>query len=198
MAQIRRDGADRVTVGNVDDLEPLSRQGDRDFDAEFNRAVAAFNDRKTQHRASRDMWLAHHWPEEYDRCVVIGGRHVCRRCLLLYPIALLVAVVSLTGHPPWPDSLDLWLIWGLCVPATVDFVAEQIGFVRYSAARQMIVTLIMAPALGQGFSHELDDSWSWEFWGPVLVFCTLWFVSTAATRSRREDPASSSSDTDRG
>jgi hypothetical protein len=189
MAHLRPDQADRVTVGNVDDLEPLARRGDRDFDTEFKRAVAAFNVRETQHRASRDMWLAHHWHDEYDRCVVVGRRHVCRRCLILYPLALLVAAASLAGQPPWPETLDLWLIWGLCIPATVDFVAEQIGVVRYSATRQTIVTLLMAPALGQGFAHELDDSWSWEFWGPVLVFCTLWFVAATAFRTRGDDPA---------
>ncbi|HET6663331.1 MAG TPA: hypothetical protein VFG94_03700, partial [Acidimicrobiales bacterium] len=37
--------------------------------------------------------LSHHWPDEYDRCVTVGGRKVCRRCLVLYPTALVSAVV---------------------------------------------------------------------------------------------------------
>lgn len=170
-------------MSNTEDLEPLARRGGRDFDAEFDRAVAAFNAREAEYRASKGMWLAHHWPDDYDRCVVVGGRQVCRRCLLLYPLALAVAVASLAGLPPWPPSLDLWFIWGLCLPATVDFVAEQTGLIRYSARRQTIATVLLAPALGRGFAHELDDSWSWEFWGPVLVFCTLWFLSTLAGRA---------------
>lgn len=171
-------------MSNIEDLEPLARRGDRDFDAEFDRAVTAFNVREAEHRASKGMWLAHHWPDEYERCVVMAGRHVCRRCLILYPVALAVAIVSLAGLPPWPPTLDLWFIWALCLPATVDFVAEQMGLVGYSARRQTITTLLLAPALGRGFAHELEDSWSWEFWGPVLVFCTLWFASTLAGRSR--------------
>ena len=105
-------------MGNLEDLEPLARRGDRDFDEEFDRAVVAFRTREAEHRASRSIWLAHHWPDEYDRCVVLGGRHVCRRCLVLYPLALAVAIASLAGMPPWPEALDLWLIWGLCIPAS--------------------------------------------------------------------------------
>jgi hypothetical protein len=128
------------------------------------------------------MWLSHHWPDELDRCVVLGGRHVCRRCLVLYPLALAVAIASLVGLPPWPEALDLWFIWGLCIPATLEFMAEQIRVIDYSARRQTIATLMLAPALGRGMAHELDDSWSWEFWGPVLVFCAAWFIATLVGR----------------
>ena len=40
------------------------------------------------------MWLSHHWPSGYDRCTVIAGRHVCRRCLVLYPVALVAGVAA--------------------------------------------------------------------------------------------------------
>ena len=42
--------------------------------------------------ADTPMWLSHHWPSDYDRCAVVAGRHVCRRCLVLYPLALVAAV----------------------------------------------------------------------------------------------------------
>ena len=71
------------------------------------------------------------------------------------------------------------------MPATVDFVLEQLGVIRYSARRQVAVTLLLAPALGSGFAHELDDTWSWKFWGPVLVLSTIWFVAALAGRRRR-------------
>ena len=107
---------------------------------------------------------------------------MCRRCLVLYPLALAVAIASLVGLPPWPEALDLWFIWGLCIPATLEFMAEQIRVIDYSARRQTIATLMLAPALGRGMAHELDDSWSWEFWGPVLVFCAAWFIATLVGR----------------
>ena len=88
----------------------------------------------------------------------------------------------MAGAPPWPEALDLWLIWGLCIPATLEFMAEQLHIIEHSARRQTIATLMLAPAFGRGMAHELDDSWSWEFWGPVLVFCTVWFIAALVGR----------------
>ena len=177
MTHARPDSADEPDVGNVEDLEPLARRGEGDFNAEFDQAVTAFRSHEAEHRASRGMWLAHHWPDEYDRCVILGGRHICRRCLVLHPLALVVAIASLAGLPPWPEALDLWFIWGLCLPATLEFLAEQLRIIDHSARRQMIATVLLAPALGRGMAHELADRWSWEFWGPVLVFGTVWFIA---------------------
>ncbi len=183
-AHVSAASADLSDVDDVDDVQALGRSGERDFDAEFERTVAAIEERESEHRAAKGLWLSHHWPDEHDRCVVVRGRPVCRRCLTLYPVALLVAGLSLAGLAPWPERLDLWFIWGLCVPATIEFVAEQVGLIGYSARRQIVATLMLAPALGRGFAHELDQSWSWEFWGPVLVFCSVWFVATLLGRSR--------------
>jgi uncharacterized membrane protein len=155
-------------------------------DDRFDAALAEIEARHAEERAGKQMWLTHHWPDEYERCVVIGGRHVCRRCLVLYSSSFLVAALLLAGVSLWPERLELWLIWGLCIPASIDFVGEQLGLFRYSARRQLAVTLLLGPALGAGFAHELDDSWSWEFWGPVLVFCTLWFFAALTGRGRKK------------
>lgn len=135
-------------------------------------------------RARRDLWISHHWPDEYHRCATVGGRHVCRRCLVLYPIALAVMALALAGWQPWPASLDLWFIWGLCIPATLDFMAEKLFDVDYSARRQVMVTALVALALGRGLAYEIDDRWSWNFWGPVLVFGSTWFAA-ALYRAQR-------------
>lgn len=153
-------------------------------DDRFDAAVAEIDARRADDAARAELWLAHHWPDDYERCVEIRGRHVCRRCLALYGTSFAVAIVLLAGVPLWPESLDLWIIWGLCIPATVDFVGEQTGMIRYSARRQLITTMMLGPALGAGIAHELRDSWSWEFWGPVLVFCTLWFGAALEGRRR--------------
>jgi len=130
------------------------------------------------------MWRTHHHHDQYDRCVLIRGRHVCRRCTTLYPISLSVAALYLVGVVLWPVEYDLWLIWGLCLPGTADFVLEQIGVIKYSARRQVWVTALIALALGRGFAFELESRWSWEFWGPVLVFGTTWFVSAVIANLR--------------
>lgn len=155
----------------------------------FERKLAEITARDEAERARRALWRTHHHPKGYDRCVVIRGRHWCRRCLTLYPVAALFAALTLAGVAAWPEHLDLWFIWLPCIPATLDFVLEQTGVIRYSARRQFLTTLLFAPALGRGMGHELDDSWSWEFWGPILCFCTIWFIAAVIGHRRAADPA---------
>ncbi len=160
-----------------------------DFETRFAAAVAVIDERRAAeaaaHEAARSFWRTHHHPDQYDRCTVIAGRRVCRRCVALYPLAFLFAGLTLVGWSLWPERLDLWFIWLACLPATVDFVAEQLELWRYSARRQVITTLLLAPALGRGIGHELRDSWSWEMWGPVLCFCTIWFLAALEGHRRR-------------
>ena len=151
-----------------------------DEDARFEEKVAEINARAAEEAGRKAMWRAHHQPHDYERCVSIGGRHYCRRCLALYPVTALFAVLTLAGWSLWPESLDLWFIWLPCIPATVDFVAEQLQLLRYSARRQFLTTLLFAPALGRGIGHELQDSFAWELWGPLLCFCTIWFFAAIA------------------
>ena len=94
--------------------------------------------------------LSHHLPHEHDRCVVIGRRHVCRRCLVLYPVAFAVMFLTL-GSIGWPERLDPVLLLLLPVPVAMEYIAEQLGAVRYHARRQVLLTMIAAPALG---THE--------------------------------------------
>lgn len=165
----------------VTELPPEAEAQLRALIAEQN-ARRAEEDRAARER--RRLWLTHHWASEYDRCAVVGGRHVCRRCLTLYPIAIAVLIASLAGLPPWPERLDVWFIWLLCIPATADFLAEKLLGVAYSPRRQIAVTALVAVALGRGLAHEVDDRWSWLFWGPVLVFGGLWFVAAVVHAQR--------------
>ncbi|MGI9624769.1 MAG: hypothetical protein ACR2PK_18205 [Acidimicrobiales bacterium] len=125
----------------------------------------------------RRLWLSHHWADQYERCAIIGTQHVCRRCLTLYPLAIAVLVASLAGLQPWPATFDAWFIWLLCIPATLDFLAEKLANTPYSARRQVVVTAMVALALGRGLAYEIDNRWSWYFWGPVLVFGSIWFAA---------------------
>lgn len=160
-------------------------RGTADLDALFDQVAARARQREAEREAAAGLWLSHHHPQDYDRCMVVRGRRVCRRCLVLHPLAFSVALLTLAGGSLWPEALDPWLIWGLCIPATVDFAAEQFGLVRYSARRQVVVSALVALAYGRGLGIELDDRWQPLFWGPVLVFCTLWFVLALAGRAVR-------------
>lgn len=144
----------------------------------------------TTGRDPSPIWLAHHWPEHYgDRCVRIGRRHVCRRCLALYPLSLVVAIASVAGHPPWPGSWDPAIVWLLSLPATAAYVGEAVGWFRYRAWVQVVTTLLAALAFGRALGYELLDRWQPVFWGPIAVFGGIWFFATLIGQRRR--PASS-------
>lgn len=128
------------------------------------------------------MWLAHHYPEDYDRCVVIGRSHVCRRCAVLYPIAL--AVLLLTAAWPPGGAVDTALLVLLPLPALVELVLEQLGVLRYRPGRQVLVTVPLAIALGRGFARYFDDHTSPLFWGVVLGYSAIGFVAVLIGRRR--------------
>ena len=152
----------------------------------FAEKLADIERRQHENKAKAGMWLAHHWPEHHQRCAIIGGRRVCRRCLVLYPVTFAVAVAAAVWDLLlWPRSLDPALIWLLSIPGTVEYLADQLGFLGYNAKRQAIATVLVAIPLGRGLSYELDDRWHWYFWGPLLVFGTIWFVSTIVGRATR-------------
>jgi hypothetical protein len=115
------------------------------------------------------LLLSHHHPAHYDRCLRIGGRHVCRRCAVLYPVAFLTAALSLVGVH-WPISWDRALLLLLPLPVAAEFILERFGVLRYRAGRQMALSLLAAPALGRGFARYLDHANDRLFWTMVLVF----------------------------
>ena len=113
------------------------------------------------------MWLSHHdvdVPEQRDRCAVVGGHHVCRRCLVMYPIALAVMAVALVV------SLPTWIMFVLPIPVAVEFVGEAAGTWSYHPRRQMALTAIAAPALGLGFARAVDNVGDRALWTMVGVF----------------------------
>lgn len=129
------------------------------------------------------MWLSHHWPDEYDRCVRVRGRLVCRRCLVLYPTSLVAALVA--GLVWWPESLDGWLLWVLPLPAVVDFVAEQLRLVRHSPTRLVALTIPLALACGRLYVRYLEDQRDdlvWSVAATYLLVCVVAFFLRAFRR----------------
>jgi hypothetical protein len=137
------------------------------------------------------VWLAHHWPEDYDRCVVVAGRHVCRRCLVLYPLALAVMLLALGGARP-SGSGEVAVLVLLPVPAVVEFVAEHLGALRYSPRRQVAVTVPLGVALGTGFARYLErptDPLCWAVvagYGGLCLGVAVW--SRRRAGARQGDP----------
>lgn len=163
------------------------------LDAAFGARLAELHAVGEERLARRRLWSSHHWPVDYpDRCVWVAGRPVCRRCAALYPLSVVLAALALLIGPPWPPAWDPWPVWVLSVPATVAFVGEAVGWLRYSARWQVATTLLAAVAFGRAWGAELAQPGQAMFWGPIAVFGGLWFAATVVgsrRRRRRRHPA---------
>jgi hypothetical protein len=127
------------------------------------------------------VWLSHHRPDQYDRCFRVGAVHVCRRCAVLYPLAFLVTGLSLAGIA-WPVTWDKTLLYLLPLPVTLEFLLERFGAVRYQPTRQIVLTLLAAPALGRGFARYLLNPGDRLFWGMVALFGGACLFALLTTR----------------
>ncbi len=128
------------------------------------------------------MWLSHHDPNASDRCVLVAGRQVCRRCLVLYPLAFVVLVVAQASG--WSGPTEALALVALPLPAVIEFVLEHRGVIRYSPVRQMLVTIPLAVALGAGFDRYLDRPGDVLFWSIVVGYTAVCLWSALAGRAR--------------
>lgn len=146
----------RQTGGVIDEAE---------LDRRIARALAeqrVENDRNPL--ADTPMWLAHHWPARYDRCAHVAGRHICRRCLVLYPVAITVALLAGFGVR-WPDGWDPWMFWLLPIAGVVEFCGDSLGVIRHRPWRQVTVSALLAVAYGKilwRYSHHPGDGLVWS------------------------------------
>ena len=134
--------------------------------------------------ADTPMYLSHHWPWDYDRCAVVGGLHICRRCLVLYPVALVAGIVVSIGSW-WPSGLDAWVLWLLPLPGVVEFIADNLGLIRYSPRRQVVLSAAGAWAAGVGYTRYLDDTTDPLVWSVVLVYGAACLVAAIVGWRRR-------------
>ncbi len=129
------------------------------------------------------MWLSHHYPEDYDRCVLVGRTHVCRRCLVLYPVALLALAVAAQFHRS--TLIDALLGGLLPLPAVIDFTLENLDLVGYRPRRQLIVTAPLGVALGVGLDRYFRRHFDPLFWGLAIGYCAVCVVALILGARRR-------------
>lgn len=109
------------------------------------------------------LWLSHHHADGRHRCLTLGRLAVCRRCAVLYPAALVTALLALGGLR-WPTGLDAVLLWLLPIPAVLDFLADMVGG-RHHPRRQVAATLALAVAMGIAWTrvrHGFGDELVWS------------------------------------
>jgi hypothetical protein len=112
---------------------------------------------------------------------------VCRRCLVLYPAALLTALMVAVLAPGTPGTLAVALMWMLPIPAVVDWTLEHLGVVAWSPRRQVGVTLVAAPALGIALAAHADRPFTHTAVIP-MAFWTLVCLTAAMAGAERRGP----------
>jgi len=137
--------------------------------------------------ADTPMYLSHHWPDGYDRCAVIGGLHICRRCLVLYPVAL-VAGITISIGSWWPSGIDAWVLWLFPLPGVIEFALDNLGRISYSPRRQMVLSAAGAVAAGVGYTRYLDDTFDSLVWSVVGVYTAICVASVVVGALRRRNP----------
>ena len=132
------------------------------------------------------LWLSHHWPDEYDRCIHVGRRHICRRCAVFYPVCFATMALALAGVR-WPVRFDPWLLWLMSVPVVLEWWMEHLGVWRYSARRSVVTALLVAPAVGVGLARYLEHPGDRLWWAVVLTYGVICLVPMLI--SHRRSPA---------
>ncbi len=125
------------------------------------------------------MWLSHHWPDGYDRCAVVGGMHICRRCLVLYPLALITGIAIGVGSW-WPHHVDAWVLWLFPLPGVIEFVLDNVGRIQYSPVRQMMLSAAGAVAAGLGYVRYLDETLDPLVWSVVGAYTAICVAGVVA------------------
>ncbi len=115
--------------------------------------------------------------------MLIGGRHVCRRCGFFYPTCFAAMFLALAGTS-WPASLDPWLLWLLPVPVVAEWWLDHLGVIDYSPVRNTAFTLICAPAVGVGLARYMRHPADLLFWSVVVTYGVLCLVPMLISRRR--------------
>lgn len=145
--------------------------------------------------ADTPLWLSHHHPEAYDRCAVVAGRHVCRRCLVLYPLAL-VAGVAVSLGSWWDHAWDAWVLWLFPLPGVIEFVLDNLGRISYSARRQVALSAAGALAAGVGYVRYLDHRTDPLVWSVVAAYTAACLAGALVGGWRRPSAATAASSAD--
>ena len=163
---------------------PGSNLSASDLDALDARIALWQTDRAARAAAPRaPLWLTHHQREQHDRCWRAGDTLVCRRCTLLWPLALVV-MVAVSAGSWWPSAADAVLLVVLPLPGVVEFALEHFGVLAYSARRQLVLTVPVALAVGRLLARYLDDQGDALFWLVVSGYAVAMFGAAVVGHRR--------------
>ena len=87
----------------------------------------------------------------------------------------------------WPGAADPVLLVALPIPVVAEWWLEQLDVVDYSPVRQVLLSLLAAPAVGVGLARYLESPGDALFWSVVVVYAVVCAVPVAI-RWRRRTP----------
>ncbi len=140
------------------------------------------------------LWLSHHEPANYGRCVRLAGLHVCARCLGVYPVLFAALALQVAFRASLRGTWDSWVAWVLPLPALVDWAQGRFRPSSGTNARRLLTGALLGAALSRSLYLHLRRP------GHPLAMAQFLGLAVAAAaiegihlwRRRRGDPAASS------
>lgn len=130
------------------------------------------------------LWYTHHHEGQLDRCSIVGGYAVCRRCLVLYPITLVLAAVIIAGG--WlPEWTDLWIVVLGPLPMAVEWVGEHLAGWPYRPRRHLFIATTAGIASGVALGRHLLDPFPPAITAVMVAYAVV-FLASAWLGSRRQ------------
>ncbi|MBI5482596.1 MAG: DUF2085 domain-containing protein [Deltaproteobacteria bacterium] len=119
-----------------------------------------------------DFLLAHHRPDEYDRCYSLGGVHLCARCAGLYPALALLLALQLQGvvgaiRAEWA------VLYLLPMPAIFSWARRRLTGAAGSNPVSTVTGALLGVALGRGIFLYLRDHGSVAFWVQAVALVVV-------------------------
>jgi uncharacterized membrane protein len=130
--------------------------------------------------------LAHHYPEEYDRCYRVGRVHVCARCAGLYPALFATLGLALRGQLATVRA-EWAVLYLLPLPALFSWARRRLTGAPGSNPVATLTGVLLGIALGRGLFLYLRDPRAPAFWVQLAGLAAV-VVAVELLRAIRRAP----------
>lgn len=130
------------------------------------------------------FFLAHHHPDEYDRCYRLGPLRLCARCTGLYPAMIVMLVLQARGVIAAPRA-EWVLLYALPLPAVVSWTRRRLLGVTGSNPVTTLSGALLGVALGRGLFVYFADPRAPVFWAQIAGLTVAVIAVEIMRRVRR-------------
>ena len=111
-------------------------------------------------------WLSHHREDHAERCLRVGGWHLCRRCLALWPACFAVLVAGVVHG--W-DVAGVGELAGWLVLPMAEYAWVHAGAGNYAAWRVWPLGALLGAGLGRAFHRYVLEPADPVAWGALIA-----------------------------